>query len=74
MSDSIKTTRPHCVRMLSDNYDITHNLKVRELYPKLFSEVLEHDKVSRSSWYDLSDEAYAEYEEYIDNEDIGYVK
>lgn len=56
-----------------DNYDITHNPKVKEKYPTLYKEVLEHDKVSTSSWYDLTLTAHLEYKKYIDDRTIGYV-
>lgn len=61
------------VQMIKDNYDIIHNPKVKAKYPKLFEEVLNHDKVSRSSWYDLSEEAGIEYNIYLKDNDIGYV-
>ena len=62
------------VQIARDNYDITHNTKVKEKYPALYKEVLEHDKISTSSWYDLTPNAYAEFQIYIKDESIGYVK
>ena len=62
------------VQMVHDNYDIKHNPKVREKYPLLYTEVLEHDKDSNSSWYNLSMKAYWEWLEYVDDKEIGYVK
>ena len=59
--------------MVRDNYDVIHNPKVREKYPELYNEVCEHDKLSKSSWYDLSEVAHDEYEKYIRDIDIGYV-
>ena len=56
-----------------DNYDITHNPNVKVKYPTLYKEVVEHDKVSTSSWYDLSFGAYSEFQEYIQDKSIGYV-
>lgn len=56
-----------------DNYDITHNPNVKVKYPTLYKEVVEHDKVSTSSWYDLSFGAYSEFQEYIQDKNIGYV-
>lgn len=61
------------VQMVNDNYDVKHNPKVRELYPILYEEVRAHDRVSASSWYDLSDEAFEEYQAYRENKDIGYI-
>ena len=60
------------VQMVNDNYDITHNPKVEEKYPILYKEVYDHDKVSVSSWYDLSSEAYEEWTKYIKDTTIGY--
>lgn len=50
--------------MINDNYYIIHDLTVREKYPILFKEVCEHDRISTSSWYSLSDEAYEEYQKW----------
>ena len=61
------------VQMVHDNYDIKHNPKVREKYPLLYAEVLEHDKLVSSSWYNLSMKAYWEWLEYVDDKEIGYV-
>ena len=58
LSMSIST---RAVQMVHDNYDIKHNPKVREKYPLLYAEVVTHDKISSSSWYDLSMKAYWEY-------------
>jgi hypothetical protein len=33
-------------------------------YPHLYNEVYAHDKISSSSWYDLSPEAYNEYKKF----------
>lgn len=49
------------VQMIND-YDIIHDLTVREKYPTLFREVCEHNRISASSWYSLSDKAYEEYQ------------
>lgn len=62
------------VQMVNDNYDIIHNPKVKEKYSLLYKEVISHDKVSMSSWYDLSDKAYEEYCQYINDNSIGYLK
>ena len=64
----------YSVQMITDNYDILHNKKVREKYPILYAEVLKHDKISSSSWYDFSYSAYEEYLKYRDDKDIGYVR
>lgn len=56
------------VQMIDDNYDIIHDLTVRERYPILFKEVCEHDRISTSSWYSLSDEAYEEYQKWCTEE------
>lgn len=47
-----------------NNYDILHNPHVKKMYPNLYKEIFEHDKISNSSWYELSSEAYEEYERY----------
>ena len=62
------------VQMVNDNYDIIHNPKVKEKYSLLYKEVSDHDKISMSSWYDLSDKAYEEYRQYVDDSSIGYLK
>ena len=41
------------------NDDIHDYAKKR--YPNLYKEVLDHDKISKSSWYELSEVAYNEY-------------
>lgn len=61
------------VQMVNDNYDVIHNPKVKEKYPTLYKEVVEHDRVSTSSWYELSDTAYKEYQKYINDKSIGYI-
>ena len=33
----------------------------KDHYPNLYKEVLAHDKVTSSSWYELSEAAYNEY-------------
>lgn len=50
------------VQMINDNYDIINDLTVKEKYPTLFREVREHDRITTSSWYSLSDKAYEEYQ------------
>ena len=62
------------VQMVNDNYDIIHNPQVKEKYPSLHKEVINHDKVTMSSWYDLSDKAYEEYRQYVDDNSIEYLK
>lgn len=62
----------HFVQMVSDNYDVLHNPNVKERYHTLYQEVYNQDKVSFSSWYYLSDEAYAEWEKYVKDNSIGY--
>lgn len=47
-----------------------HLLYPREgQYPNLVKEIKEHDRYSSSSWYDLSDAAYAEYQAYMASSD-----
>ena len=65
--------RPNSVQMINDNYDIIHNPKVKKKYPTLYGEVVEHDKVSTSSWYKLSNVAFNEYQDYTKDNSIGYV-
>lgn len=62
-----------CIQLAHDNYDIKQNSKVREKYPLLYQEVLEHDKVSTSSWYSISERAFKEYIKYYNDTQIGYV-
>jgi hypothetical protein len=49
-----------------NNYAITNKSseEIKLAYPNLFKEVLEHDKITSSSWYDLSDAAFAEYDRF----------
>ena len=60
------------VQLVSENSDIKFNPMVRELYPALYVEVVRHDLDSNSSWYELSDKAYAEYVDYMNNASIGF--
>lgn len=62
----------HSVQIAQNNYDILHNTKVKEKYPNLYQEVYAHDKICHSSWYKLSDLAYKEYTNYIQDTKIGY--
>ena len=61
------------VQMISDNYDVKHNPKVKEKYPHLYEEVVFHDLISNGSWYNLTEEAYREYQDYRVDKEIGYV-
>lgn len=45
----IETETLHHEQITRDNYDILHNPEVKKKYPKLYTEVLEHDKISTSS-------------------------
>jgi hypothetical protein len=49
-----------------DSYSITNNnpSEMKLVYPHLFKEVLKHDKVTSSSWYELSEAAFGEYEKW----------
>ena len=58
------------VQIVSDNYDILKNPNVKTLYPNLYKEIYEHDKLTNSSWYDLSQIAYQEYQSYKCNRNI----
>lgn len=60
-------------QIVRDNYDIVNNPKVKEKYPTLYREVLEHDRVNTSSWYDLTPKAYTEFQEYSQDKSIGYM-
>ena len=55
----------HSVQII-DNYSITNKYpyEIKIAYPNLFKEVLKHDKITSSSWYDLSDAAFAEYDRF----------
>ena len=70
----IETETLHHEQIVRDNYDILHNPEVKKKYPKLYTEVLEHDKISTSSWYDLTEKAYVEFQAYIQDKSIGYVQ
>lgn len=63
----------HSIQIAKDNYDILHNHFVKEKYPLLYEEIKSHDKISTSSWYDLTAGAYAEYKEYIKDKSIPYI-
>lgn len=54
------------VQMLDDNWIIKNNPQLRFFYPRLYKEIVEHDRVSHSSWYDLSEKAYEEYRNYLE--------
>ena len=58
-------------QIVRDNYDILNNPKVKEKYPTLYKEVLEHDRVSTSSWYDFTTTAYEEFQKYSQDTSIG---
>lgn len=58
------------VQLVYDNYDILHNPKVKEKYPKLYEEVINNDRISNSSWCDLTEEAYKEYLLYSEDMEI----
>ena len=62
------------IQMVNDNYDVIHNPKVKEKYPTLYKEVVEQDRFITSSWYDFSDTAYLEYQQYVIDDSIGYVR
>jgi len=51
----------HPVQII-DN-DSIHNL-AKKRYPNLYAEVMQQDKVSKSSWYDLSDLAFEEFKRF----------
>jgi hypothetical protein len=57
-----------CNRRNTKNVQIIRNGLVRDRaktrYPHLYEEVTERDKVSGSSWYDLSPEAYEEFRKF----------
>lgn len=44
--------------------DLVHDY-AQKWYPHLYEEVMEQDKIVDSSWYNLTPEAYAEYEEFF---------
>ena len=46
---------------------------MRKKYPKLYEEVLKHDKLVTSSWYDLTERAFKEYQRYCKDETIPYL-
>ena len=57
------------VQMVFDNYNILHNEEIRKRYPNLYQEVYNHDKITMSSWYDLSDSAYDEYKKWCNDKE-----
>ena len=56
------------IQMAHDNHVIKNDPKVRERYPALYAAVVSHDRVSQSSWYTLSDEAFRQYQAYCEEE------
>jgi hypothetical protein len=40
---------------------------VKNNYPIIYQEVSYHDSYSTSSWYDISDEAFTEYQAYFED-------
>ena len=62
------------VQIVRDNYDILNNEAVKKKYPNLYKDVKEHDSEGWSSWYDLTEKAYEEYNKYLKDKDIGYVR
>jgi len=61
------------VYIINNNYDITHNPKVKAKYPALYNAVLRHDRVSKSIVYNLGRKAYEEYLKYQMDHSLGYV-
>lgn len=59
--------RPHQVQMINNNYYILNDRQAKQKYPHLYAEVLSHDKVCTSSWYDLTDKAFAEYQKWLES-------
>ena len=72
MSASANETVMFHQQIVRDNYDILNNPKVKERYPNLYKEVLEHDKISISSWYEFTSTAYEEYQAYKLDDSIDY--
>jgi hypothetical protein len=52
-----------------DNYSLFWKSEFKNRYPRLSQEVKEHDRITSSSWYHLSDEAFSECMEYF--KDLG---
>lgn len=61
------------VRIINNNYDITHNPKVKAKYPALYNAVQQHDRVSKGIVYTLGRKAYEEYLRYQMDHSVGYV-
>ena len=61
------------IQIRKDNFDIKNNPKVKDKYPELYAQIMRHDKDSFSSWYELTDDAYEEYMDYLQDYDIGYI-
>jgi hypothetical protein len=59
---------PRMNQVIKKSVQIVRNNRVKDhaekRYPHLYSEVLDHDKYSSSSWYNLSPEAYDEYKRF----------
>lgn len=65
--------KPYSVQLARDNHDIKVNPAVREKYPTLYTEVVDHDRDSFSSWYNFSQKAFDEYRIYVEDKDIPYI-
>jgi len=55
------TSFKHPVQII-DN-DSIHKLAIKQ-YPNLYMEVIQQDKISKSSWYDLSDFAFEQFKKF----------
>lgn len=58
------------VQMIDANYYIKNDREAPTRYRKLYNAVVRHDKVSSSSWYDLTEDEYIEYEDYMNSHDM----
>lgn len=70
----VEQKKKHHVQIAVDNYDILHNDAVKRKYPKLYDAVHRHDKISTSSWYELTDEEFEEFGKYVADKEIPYIK
>jgi hypothetical protein len=53
------------VQMLEYNKTIKTSTEIKTKYPVLYNEVVKHDEDTFSTWYNLSEEAFYEYLDFV---------
>jgi hypothetical protein len=61
------------VQLLTDNYDILNNPKVKEKYPVLYNAIA-NQTPDRNSYYNFTQEEYEQWCTYREDQTIGYVR